>query len=327
MRIPSGNGAEPVVAAQEERKLFWGMSASPCMRALETAIAGIAASGVPVLLMGETGTGKEVVAFAIHQISESDGGCFTKVHCAGLRPADFSGILERCERGAVRASRHTIFLDGISDLDGACQARIAEFHSGLDNGPGEYQRGVRFVSASSRSLDEAMRAGQFRQDLYYRLGGVCLRLPPLRQRREDIPLLADFFLEKYAALFLRPRSLLSPWAAGLLGQYAWPGNIRELENTMKGVAARGDERKALRDFDGLPASSSAWNSRTSSLKEAAREASRRAERDLILKALVRTRWNRKRAAEDLQISYKALLYKLKQTGLAESNSPDSVESR
>lgn len=327
MRISSGNGVEPVAAAQEEKKLFWGMSASPCMRALETATAEIAATDVPVLLMGETGTGKEVTAFAIHQLSEFCGGRFTKVRCTGLKPADFSGILDRCEGGRVDASGHTIFLDEISDLDRVCQARIVEALSGLDSGPGEFQCGVRFVSASSRSLDEAMRAGQFRQDLYYRLGGVCLRLPPLRQRREDIPLLADFFLDKYSALFLRPRHSLSPWAAGLLGHYAWPGNIRELENRMKGVAVRGDERKALSDFEGFPASSAASNSRTSSLKEAAREASRRAERDLILKTLARTRWNRKRAAEELQISYKALLYKLKQTGLAESNSQDSVETR
>lgn len=314
------NEVEPVAVLHEGGKLFLGVSAG--MQALEAVMRDIAATDIPVLLTGETGTGKEVVALAIHQLSRRREGRFIKVRCSGLKSETFNHFLEEREGDHTARKRHTIFLDEVSDLDAACQARMIEAFSRLGGGPEEFEHGTCVIATSSRNLEESMQAGQFRQDLYYRLSGVCLKLPPLRQRREDILLLADFFLERYSALFFRPRPSLSPWAAHLLSEYEWPGNVRELENTMKRVVALGDERLALRDLEGrregvsLPAP----NHKFYSLKDAAREASRRAERELILKALTRTRWNRKRAAEELQISYKALLYKLKQTGLAEPTS-------
>ena len=165
-----------------------------------------------------------------------------------------------------------------------------------------------------------MRAGRFRSELYYRINGVCLRLPPLRDRKEDIPLLVESFLTKYAAEFGRPRPSLSPRALRMLLDYSWPGNIRELENAVKKIVALGAENLALPDLVAEPAEirTEVNETRSYSLKAAARAASREAEREMILEALARTRWNRKRAAQELQISYKSLLYKLKQIGLPDS---------
>jgi len=165
-----------------------------------------------------------------------------------------------------------------------------------------------------------MRAGRFREELYFRLNGVCLRLPPLRHRKEDISTLADYFLARYAALFGRPKPVLSAQEMRALKEYDWPGNIRELENAMKKAVVLGGEVFQIVEAGAMPgdAPAPALETATVSLKDAARAASRRAERELILKALARTRWNRKRAAMELRISYKALLYKLKQIGPEEA---------
>jgi transcriptional regulator with PAS, ATPase and Fis domain len=176
------------------------------------------------------------------------------------------------------------------------------------------------ISTTNRNLDDEMRAGRFRSELYYRINGVCLRLPPLRDRKEDIPLLVEAFLTKYAAEFGRSRPSLSPRALRMLLEYSWPGNIRELENAVKKIVALGAENLALPDMVALPVEMrpEITETRSYSLKAAARAASREAEREMILEALARTRWNRKRAAQELQISYKSLLYKLKQICLPDS---------
>jgi two-component system response regulator AtoC len=162
-----------------------------------------------------------------------------------------------------------------------------------------------------------MRAGRFREELYFRLNGVCLRLPPLRHRREDIAALAEFFLAKYAGLFQRPQPALSAQGLRALQEHSWPGNIRELENSMKKTVILGENVFQSAEASVVPASP-VGKTNGISLKEAARAASRQAEREMILKALARTRWNRKRAAVELRISYKALLYKLKQIGPEEA---------
>ena len=166
-----------------------------------------------------------------------------------------------------------------------------------------------------------MRAGRFREELYFRLNGVYLRLPPLRQRKEDVPLLLEHFLRKYCRMFERQLSNLSAQTFQLIMEYNWPGNIRELENFVKKLVALGNEGMAVAELEeALAHARAAGNGGNElSLKQVARAASQSAERELILKALTRTRWNRKRAAQDLQISYKALLYKLKQIGMQEMN--------
>jgi DNA-binding NtrC family response regulator len=216
-----------------------------------------------------------------------------------------------------------VLLDEISELDAQCQPRLLNALPDADDFPGN-GGGIKFagrlICTTSRNLEDELRSGRFREELYYRINGVCLRLPPLRHRREDIALLADYFLSKYAAAFNRPRPALSARAQTELADYAWPGNVRELENVIRKLVALGDERAALEDLRpvtefGAAESAAAGDAERHSLKAAARAASRQAERELILKVLGRTRWNRKRAAQELQISYKALLYKLKQIGL------------
>ena len=165
-----------------------------------------------------------------------------------------------------------------------------------------------------------MKAGRLREDLYYRVSGVCLRIPPLRQRKEDIPRLVDFFLEKYSREFHSALPALSEPTRVLFQDYAWPGNIRELEDAAKALVALGDESVAMGGLRSMLQKVDRGSERVS-LKQAARAASREAERELILRVLTRTRWNRRRAAQELQISYKALLYKLKQIGCEEYGTP------
>jgi len=182
---------------------------------------------------------------------------------------------------------------------------------------------ARLISTTSRNLDEEMKAGRFRRELYYRINGVCVRLPALRERKEDIPHLSDYFLAKHCAQLGRMRSQLSAKAIDAFMNYSWPGNIRELENVVKKIVALNDEELALSELASTRNATDAAvpvDAQTRSLKVASKAASREAERELILKALGRTRWNRKRAAQDLQISYKSLLYKLKQIGLEEAES-------
>jgi two-component system, NtrC family, response regulator AtoC len=207
-------------------------------------------------------------------------------------------------------------------LDATCQRSLLY---ALPDGNDEPRRGIltaRVISTTSRNLDVEMRAGRFRSELYYRVNGVCLRLPPLRERKDDIPLLVEFMLTKHAAQFGRPRPVLSPRTLRVFLNHSWPGNIRELENVVKKIVALGDERLAVTEFEEAPieakTETEAPEVRGYSLKAAARAASREAEREMILKALAHTRWNRKRAAQELQISYKSLLYKLKQIGVQDT---------
>jgi two-component system response regulator AtoC len=187
------------------------------------------------------------------------------------------------------------------------------------NGNDDAQRRVpRFICGTSRELEPEVKAGKFREDLYYRISGVCLRLPPLRQRKEDIPVLRDWFLRAAARDFCRAVPVLSPETQSFFLQYSWPGNIRELKDAARAIVALGDETLAMGGLRSLLRRvDRGGNGEKISLKDAARAASREAERELILQVLTRTRWNRRRAAQELQISYKALLYKLKQIGYEE----------
>src|SRR5882672_5270085 len=297
---------------------------SPLMRTLERSVADIAPTDIPVLLVGESGTGKEVAALEIHRLSRRWDEAFVKCGCAGLSPDSLAARL-KCGDGTTgnrTTSGGSLFLDEISNLDLASQARLLDM---LPDGTGvtpENYVSMRIISSTTRNLEEEMRSGRFREELYYRINGVNLRLPPLRQRKEDISGLLDFFLKKYASLFGRPEPQLSSATVDLLLRYSWPGNVRELENVARKIVALGNEQLAIGDLqNGLGpkgaefAQTSTFGIGQQSLKVASREASRRAEREMILKQLELTRWNRKRTARELQISYKALLYKLKQLGL------------
>ncbi len=290
-------------------------SSSPAMRALERTMADIAATDMPVLVLGESGTGKGAIAYRIHQLSRRRHLPFVKLNCAALAADFLNGSFANGSGQNVHQA--TLFLDEIGELDPANQTKLVYALPDGDLDETEGRLGARIISASRRNLEREMRGGRFREDLYFRLSGVCLRLPLLRQRKEDIPILAEHFLTKYAALFGRRKPELQPQTLQILLEHSWPGNIRELEHAMQKIVALGDERVALADLRGPRSAESlpAGKAEGLSLKQAARAASRQAERELILKVLARTRWNRKRAAQELQISYKALLYKLKQIGV------------
>jgi two-component system response regulator AtoC len=310
--------------------LFFVESVSPTVRGLERIIEEIAPTDIPVLLVGESGTGKEVMALRIHQLSKRRNEPFHKVVCTTLSPEVLEAPLREngeAEKWHELLRAGTVLFDEISELDAACQPKLLHFLPDGDALPHEGKLHARVISATRRDLEEEIRAQHFREELYYRLNGVCIHLPPLRHRREDIPCLTDFLLAKFATQFGRPVPTLTPRTLRNLMAYSWPGNIRQLENVVKKVVALGDERLALEDFQSVTAQSTlnGASPQRISLKQAARAASREAERELILKALERTRWNRKRAAKELQISYKALLYKLKQIGMGDSE--DSMSPR
>jgi len=294
---------------------------SPATQTLEGIIAEIAPTNIPVLLMGEIGTGKQMFAERIHRLSLKHDETLVTVKCASVNTESLRSELGlRINSPISERPVGTVFFDEVSELDAGCQRLLLYALPDGDVGPRPGMLAARVVSATSVNLDEEMRSGRFRSELYYRINGVCLRLPPLRERREDILPLTEFFLTEHAAQFGRPRPSLSARTLRAFLDHAWPGNIRELENVVKNVVALGDEHLAVSEIGARPAEKRnvAAVPRGHSLKAAARAASHEAERELILKALARTRWNRKRAAQELQISYKSLLYKLKQIGLQDS---------
>ena len=285
--------------------------ASPSMRAVAAVIRELALGEVPVLLLAEYGAGKRTIARRIHESSSISKEEFRIVGSATLTPDSF----EKDDDDLFR--RGTIFLEEIGDLSPICQLKMLEMLPKVDQN-GNRRMQARLICGTVRDLEAEVRSGRFREDLYYRINGVCLRLPPLRQRKEDIADLMNHFLAKYAEDFHRPIPVLSADTRQLFHDYAWPGNIRELEDAAKAIVALGDEAVAMGGLRAmLMKSERTVGEERISLKQAARAASREAEKELILKVLTRTRWNRRRAAQQLQISYKALLYKLKQIAGAE----------
>src|SRR5207249_2660077 len=309
---------------------------SPRMLEAREIIREAARVDVTVLVTGETGTGKELVARAIHHFSSRRGGPFVKVNCAAMPRELLESELFGYERGAFTgahklkigkfeaAHRGTIFLDEIGDLHPALQAKL--LHVLQD---GEFSRigakstlsvDVRVLAATNQDLERAVAEGRFREDLYYRLNVVQVFVPPLRERAIEIPLLANYFVERYAKLYRRDGFTIPPPVMERLTRHRYPGNVRELENLIKRMIVLDDPfltRVPLPDAgpDSAPLPSPPAPAPEPSLKDIARRASQAAEREAISKMLERTGWNRVRAARALRISYRALLYKIKQTGL------------
>jgi two-component system, NtrC family, response regulator AtoC len=291
---------------------------------------------VTVLITGETGTGKELVARAIHHFSSRRAGPFVKVNCAAMPRELLESELFGYERGAFtgahklkigkfEAAHHgTMFLDEIGDLHPALQAKL--LHVLQD---GEFSRiggkatlsvDVRVLAATNQDLERAVAEGRFREDLYYRLNVVHVFVPPLRDRVSEISLLANYFVERYAKLYRREGFAIPSSVIDRLSRHRFPGNVRELENLIKRMIVLDDPflaRIPLPDSggDGTRAQAALAPAPEPSLREIGRRASQAAEREAIARMLEQTGWNRVRAAKALRISYRALLYKIKQAGL------------
>jgi two-component system response regulator AtoC len=291
------------------------------MHSLNVLAGEIARTDIPVLVVGESGTGKDVYARLIHRLSGRNEASLTKINCAALDAGQLLNEVRAAFQLAAEGldgHNRTVFLDGVHELDAACQRVLLSLLPDGESTPAGSAAIARVVSSTSCNFEKEIEAGRFRLELYFRINGVILRLPPLRDRREDIPDLLECFLAKHSNELKKGAPELSRDARKLLFAYDWPGNIRELENVARKIVAVGDAELALGDLrvSRAPQFAPAEGSGVSSLKIAARAASRRTERELILKALEQTHWNRKRAARDLQISYKSLLYKIKQIGAA-----------
>ena len=292
-----------------------------------------------VLILGETGTGKDVVARAVHYRSSRQHRPFVKVNCAAVPHELLESELFGHERGAFTgahqlkigkfesANRGTIFLDEIGDLHPGLQAKL--LHVLQD---GEFSRvggksavkvDVRIIAATNQDLESAVGTGQFREDLYYRLNVIQIVVPPLRERTEEIPLLAQYFLHRYSKLFNRDGFVVEPEVMQHLLKHPYPGNVRELENIIKRMIVLNDPFLTMANStlhspqtnSGAAGASPQPELERPSLKRIARDAALAAERESISMALEQTHWNRVKAAKLLKISYRALLYKIKDVGL------------
>jgi two-component system, NtrC family, response regulator AtoC len=307
---------------------------SELMQAVRSRLAKVAAANVPVLIHGESGTGKDIIARLIHGLSPWKNGPLVKVNCPAIPGTLLESELFGYEKGAFTgafgskpgrvelAHRGTLFLDEISELDLPLQSKLLQL---LQDGQfcrigaqEDKKVEVRVVCATNRNLESEIEAGTFRQDLYYRINVVNLRMPALRERRGDIEDLASYFLEYYNRKYNCRAKPLSSEVMGALQKYHWPGNIRELENLIKRYVILGHEEVITNDL--VAREPDFFNPEISfdgpiSLKKLTRQAVRELERKVILKVLQQHHWNRKQTARTLSISYRALLYKIRDAGL------------
>ena len=324
---------EPIPLVLRQEMELWR---SPKMIEVRDIISGTAGVDVTVLVTGETGTGKEVVAHAIHYLSTRRRGPFVKVNCAAVPRELLESELFGHERGAFTgahklkigkfesAHHGTIFLDEIGDLHPSLQAKLLHVLQDGDfsrvGGRSALRIDVRVIAATNQNLERAVLEGRFREDLYYRLNVIQISVPPLRERVEEIPGLVQYFVERYAKLFRRQGFSISPAVMDRLVRQRYRGNVRELENLVKRMIVLGDPLLArAASHPSIPIDRSGRTSTTPavdvSLKDIARGASQAAERDAMRKVLAQTGWNRTRAAKALNISYRSLLYKMKRGGL------------
>ncbi len=351
------------VRRQSDFTMLFGTS--PKMEEVKMTIEQVADTTATVLIRGESGTGKEVVARMVYSQSSRHDKPFVKVNCAaiphelleselfGYEPGAFTGANRQKLGKFDQANNGTIFLDEISEMHPALQAKL--LHVLQD---GEFARlggkrdiavDVRVLAATNKPLERAVEEGMFREDLFYRLNVVTIHIPPLRERREEIPIFLDFFMRKYSEYYGKQPPPFSDYAVSRMIEYSWPGNIRELENLAKRYVIVGNEPQIIRELSthkpiisSVTGSSPIWGLKDSqprseptptavpspappassprsaaiiddmpSLLEIGKRAAMQAEREAIERVLAQTRWNRRQAAKILKISYKALLNKLK----------------
>jgi two-component system response regulator AtoC len=316
-------------------EIIFGRSAA--MQPVRQLIGKLLSTDLPVLLLGENGTGKGLLAQYIHEQSLGFSGSFIKVNCAAIPSALLESEMFGYERGAFTdartskagyvemAERGTLFLDEIADLDLSLQAKVLQL---LQDGQfsrigdtAERHANVRIVCATNRKLEQEIEAGRFRQDLFYRINVVTIHLPPLRERREDVGPLAEYFLCQLNTRFERNTRPFPPEVLEMFAHQDWRGNIRELENLVARYSILGslDAVKTIapRTFSmpqlNIPPGGAI------SLKHIAKQAIREMESNVILRVLRENKWNRRKAAQVLNISYRALIYKIQEAGLSSKN--------
>ena len=337
---------------RSEAELLMLCGDDPKMREVREIIEQVADTDITVLIRGESGTGKELVARALHRLSGRVDRPFVKVNCAALPSELLESELFGYEKGAFTgaqrrklgkfeyANHGTIFLDEISEMHPALQAKLLQVLQDGEfsrlGGESDVHVDTRVIAATNRNLEAAVAEGSFREDLFYRLNVVTVQLPPLRDRKDAIPLLVDHFLNMYNRQYGKNVKQLEPRTLEACHAYQWPGNVRELENTVKRMIVLGNEQAILEEITHRTSLASAPDEAASvfdfealgvdfadgrgvDLKAIAKRAAQIAEKRVIERVLDQTRWNRKEAAERLQISYKALLYKMKENGLSEAN--------
>jgi two-component system response regulator AtoC len=383
--IPAVRVAEPpaVLAAPRVEPGRRGVptdyvASSPAMLSIWDMVDRVAETDVPVLIRGESGVGKEGIARTLHDRSPRRGKPFVKINCAALPSELLESELFGHERGAFTgatsekpgkfelADKGTIFLDEIGEMHPALQAKLLQVLQDEEyyrvGGKRALRADARVVVATNRVLEDEIARGNFREDLYYRLNVVSVQVPPLRERKEDIPGLIEHFRRKYGSKYRGGAMQFSDEVVRRFQDYDYPGNVRELENLVRRLVVLRDERFVLDELaaainrrpamqvphamgpaggalppanQGLsystpprgvapvapapppPAPVVPMGAETVSLKEIARQAALRAEREAISAMLARTNWNKRKAAARLQISYKALLYKIKDCGLTD----------
>jgi two-component system response regulator AtoC len=324
-----GNGSEELPSDS----VVFGRSEA--MRVIRQKVEKVSGTRVPVLLQGESGTGKELIARMIHRQSQRAAGPFVKVNCPaipgtlleselfGYEKGSFTGAYGSKPGRAELANGGTLFLDEISEMDLGLQAKLLQLLQ--DNqfwrigGREETCVDVRVICATNRLLEDEIQNGRFRQDLFYRINVLKIQLPPLRERAEDLDELVEYFLNLFSRKHNVHPSAPSPILVRLFQKHRWPGNIRELSNLIERFAILGSEESVTNELLGAASIAECEVEIPSSgpmpLKVVTRQTVLQLERKIILRTLIAHHWNRKRAAEDLKISYRALLYKIQQAGL------------
>jgi two-component system response regulator AtoC len=330
----------------EEQQAEGFLWASDKMTRIRDILAQVADADVTVLIHGESGVGKEVIARTVHEFSNRGEGPFVKVNCAAL-PEDlleselfgyekdaFTGALGRKAGKFEIADGGTIFLDEIGEMSPPLQAKLLQVLQDGEfsrlGGQADVRVDVRVVVATNRNLEEMVQLGTFREDMYYRLNVVNVWVPPLRERREEIPVLADHFCRRYARKYGREFKPISARLMKGFMDYPWPGNVRELENMVKRIVVLQSEDTIADEIFSSPRPTESPEVAVErivaevhedlgqiSLREIGKRAAREAEREALRRVLYQTNWNRKKAAKILEVSYKTLLQKIKECGLAD----------
>lgn len=317
---------------------------SPAIQAVREQLISAAATDAPVLITGESGTGKDLAARILHELSRRGRNSLVKVNCAAIPSQLFESELFGHESGAFtgaknakpgkfeQASHGTLFLDEIGELDIALQAKLLrvlqDFKVVRLGSVEERPIDTRLICGTNRNLEEAIQNGAFRADLFYRINVLNIQMPPLRARTGDVPLLLNHFIRIYSDQFGRKPQPISSSAMQLLDKYHWPGNLRELENLTKRYVVLGSEEHILSSLreptDGGYFALGVADINTP-LRIQTKRVTQTLERRIILDVLRAHKWNRRNTARSLDISYRALLYKIKEIGLPSiRNCKDSV---